>query len=136
MILYVRTKPQWINFIRDLQELKLFEENIIPGRSLIIGDVSQFTTPMRNRLLKLLEEHSYIQCYSSEDITDPILLSRFIKITKEPINYIRNASIEGFMESDRDYTATIENMSDKSDNLKLRLRKVNNLFLPMLLNLK
>ena len=123
MKLYVRNKSKWINFIHSVEEFKEFEECYIQGRKMVIGDLAQFNKPMLNRLLKFIEENSDIDCYSSKDITDPILLSRFVEVVKEPLILASSHSIEDFNNSDKDYMSAALYLSAMSNEAKLRAVK-------------
>ena len=128
MILYVRNKPdKFINFINSMDELKAFIDIFIPGKAVVIGDLSLFSKRMMDVLLKFLEDNPMIDCYSSSDITDPVLLSRFIKEVKDPLRFPTNLeSIDKFKESNRDYVSVETYMGSCSDCVKLRLYKASN----------
>lgn len=134
MNLYVRHKEKgvWINFIHDITEFKDFEASYISGRNLLIGDISSFTRPMLNRLLKFIEENPEVNCYTSKDITDPILLSRFVSIIKEPITISSITSINDFMESNKDYVAAVSFLGNMSTDLQLRVPLVNSSMLKLI----
>lgn len=105
MTLYIRHKPRYVNFVHNIEELRTFELAYIPHTHVIIGDVGQFSQQMKNKLLKLIEENPEIDCYSSQDISDAILLSRFVKFCKEPVSFIPSYSQEEFFTSDKSYMA-------------------------------
>lgn len=84
MTLYIRDLSKYVVYIHDMNELKDFEENYV-GTPVVIGDLTYFSYPMRQRLLKFLESNPQIDCYSSYDLTDPVLLSRFVYVKKSPI---------------------------------------------------
>ena len=122
MKLYIRhRKSIWINFIHDIQEFREFEDNFIEGRKLVIGDLAQFSKPMVYRLLKFIEAHPEVDCYSSMDIDDPILLSRFVEIVKEPLEITQTHSFEDFNNSANDYTSVVSMLSDIPTDLQLRI---------------
>lgn len=104
MRLYIRDRSKWITFIHTLEELKALEVNFIPGTVLCIGDVSQFTPQMRTLLLKFLEDNPSIDCFSSKDLGDPILVSRFTQVIKEPYNFEVYSSEEDYWASDKTYS--------------------------------
>lgn len=118
MILYVRDRSQFINFIKGVSELRDFAESYVPGTSLVIGDLATFSGPMRSMLLKLLEDNPSIDCYSSEDIVDSVLLSRFTRIVKEPLVLRTSHSEKDFLQGNRSYVAAVEHL-DISDSLRL-----------------
>ena len=120
MKLYIRNKPRWINFIHNVEEFKEFESNFIKGRKLSIGDLSQFSKPMMYRLLKFIEENPEVDCYSSKDITDSILLSRFVEIIKDPIAISPYHSVEDFNNSPRDYQSAYNYLHHFKNECKLR----------------
>lgn len=135
MILYVRQKPnRWINFVNNVDEMKQFINSFIPGRSVVIGDVSQFNKHMLNMLLKLIEDSPEIDCYSSMDIKDPILLSRFTNVVKAPLQLL-NSSQEEFYDSSRDYAAVQSAFSMMSNGKKLRMVKSKDQFIKILTQL-
>lgn len=119
MTLYIRKKPGWINFIHNIQEFREFISFYIPERHIVIGDISQFSKQMRNMLLKFIEDNNMVDCYSSQDIVDPVLLSRFPNVVKDPITYTENILPDQFLTSDRSYLSAIENLSHLSDEYKL-----------------
>lgn len=86
MKLYIRDLSKHVVYLHSLQELRDFEDNYI-GMPVVIGDLYYFNEPMRQRLLKFLESNPQIDCYSSYDISDPILLSRFVSVEKTPIEH-------------------------------------------------
>jgi hypothetical protein len=128
MKLYIRKKSSWINYIHTLQELKEFHHNYIPGTPLLIGDLSTFTKGMANILLKLLEENPQIDCYSSRDINDKVLLSRFTQVEKEPLSLQTNPSPQDFMDSNRGFNAIGTYMPHIRPELQLRLKGASNYF--------
>ena len=78
--LFIRNrKCGYITFLHNKQELLDFIYSYIPGRHLVIGDVATFNNSMRQALLKLIEENPMLDCYSSEDLVDPIIQSRFVE---------------------------------------------------------
>lgn len=122
MNLFIRKKSNiWINFIQNVDELRHFEEIYIPGRKVVLGDLSLFTKPMLYRLLKFVEDNPDVDCYSSIDIKDPILLSRFLFIYKEPLVLNRSYSLEDYEQSKKDYMSVETLLDSVSDNVKLRL---------------
>lgn len=121
MRLFIRNKPYWINFIHSVDELRQFEEAYIPNTKILIGDLSTFNKSMLSKLLKLLEENFMIDCYSSQDLTDPVLLSRFLQVVKDPLNLNQNISEDSYFTSDRNYQAVQMNL-DLPYTLKLLAR--------------
>lgn len=105
MVLKIRKKDSYINFIHNIQELRDFRDNYIPHSKILIGDISMFNKNMLNILLKFLEENPSVDCYSSKDITDPVLISRFTKVEKEQIRLDYHPSTQDFIDSSRDYNA-------------------------------
>ncbi len=59
-----------------------------------------------------------IDCYSSQDIPDPVLLSRFVQVVKDPIKLTPSISVHSFLESNKDYQA-VELHLDLPNDLKL-----------------
>lgn len=103
MKLYIRKKAGYITFVHSVQELKEFIEIYIPGRKLLLGDLSTFNEAMFNVLLKFVEENPNIDVYSSTDLMKPILLSRFVEVIKDPLYITRSGGVEEFLQSDRSY---------------------------------
>lgn len=118
MRLYIRHKVGWVNFVANVAELRMFEEGYFPGNKVIIGDLALFNRAMRMKLLKLLEENPLIDCYSSEDVSDPVLLSRFTEVIKEPLLLKREISEDLYFQSSRDYSS-VEQYLDLSYERKL-----------------
>lgn len=121
--LYVRHRDGlWLSFINSKDELKEFEYGMIPGRRTVIADLSTYTQTMKLMLLKLLEEHpDEVDCYSSSDLTDPILLSRFTEIIKEPLNIMSGCDDEAWKVSKHDYMNAVQLQGDKTIDVQLRL---------------
>lgn len=136
MNLYIRHRSGvWINFISNLSELKQFEDSYLPGRHLVLGDLSLFTPTMILHLLKFIEENSDIDCYSSSDIKDPILLSRFVNVYKEPLCLVKTYSLDEFNDSDKSYSSAESLLDGTSDDIKLRISRVNSNLSKLLLSL-
>lgn len=119
-MIYIRRKPKWINFITTVEELEAFSDNIAqtPGR-ICIGDLAVFSKSMKTRLLKLVEENSNVDLYSSEDLKDPILLSRIPIVVKDYVRPQVNPSEEDFEKSGKTYVDIYTNISLKN-GFKLR----------------
>lgn len=103
MRLYIRNRPYWCNFVHNVEELRQFEDAYIPGTKILIGDLATFNRQMNSKLLKLLEENPMIDCFSSQDITDAVLLSRFMEVVKEPLKLNQTISEESYLTSDKSY---------------------------------
>lgn len=116
MKLFIRNKQNWINFLHSTEEFKQFLDNYIPGTQLVIGDISFFNSSMKTMLLKFIEENELVDCYSSQDIMDPVLLSRFIEVVKEPLTY-QTVSLEELRELEKTYPNIIG--TSLSNNAKL-----------------
>ena len=52
------------------------------NQEVIIGDFAKFSEPMRGLLLKTIEENDMLSLWSSTDISDNVLLSRFQDVVK------------------------------------------------------
>lgn len=120
MRLFIRQRPQWINFLHTVEDIKAFEEAYVAGTQVLIGDLCTFNRYMLQRLLKLLEENPRIDCYSSQDIADPVLLSRFLQVVKDPPE--KEKPSDDFFETDRSYSAVDASFSF-SYGLKLYAEK-------------
>ena len=132
--LHIRNRSNiYITFIRDIDELKEFTNNYLPGRPLVIGDISTFSNKMRLILLKFIEENPSVSCYSSEDLVDPILQSRFIDIIKEPLKLQSSVSVENYLESDHSYQSAEQFLSSSYD-VKLRVPNLKGSLLKYVLN--
>ena len=59
-----------INFVHTPQELRAFLDYYVDGTQAVLGDISVFTGQMRSMLLKLIEDHPQVDCYSSTDVVD------------------------------------------------------------------
>lgn len=117
-MLYIRKKPGWINFVKDVEELNAFIDSFqerFMERSIrkpVLGDVSQFTSHMVNILLKFIEENDNIDLYSSSDIPNDILLSRISVIEKEPLpQLLGEYNEEQYFDSLQDYQSVLLNLS-------------------------
>jgi len=121
--LYIRKRDGlWLNFVNSKDELMEFEYGLIPGRKLVLADLSTFNSTMKLMLLKILEEHpEEIDCYSSVDLLDSILLSRFTAIEKEPSAVADGYDEDGWKTAKRDYANAVQMQGDKSIDIKLRL---------------
>lgn len=119
MKLYVRIKPKWINFLHNVEDMSSFEESYNRGTSIVIGDLSMFNKYMLSKLLKLLEENPMIDCYTSQDLCDPVLLSRFTEIVKEPLKVSRSLSSDSYSESDKSYQSVAMYLDLKPSNALL-----------------
>lgn len=119
--LLIRVKNKgWITYLHTEAEMKEFVDNYIPGRRLILGDVALFTPQMKSMLLKLIEENPSLEVYSSVDIQDPTLLSRFVLIEKEPLSPITGCEAEKFSQSSKSYLDTRAYLDNRSIDVKLR----------------
>lgn len=132
--LYIRDRScGYITFLHSKQELTEFIENYIPGRPLVIGDLSQFNSGMKQMLLKFIEENPIINCYSSEDPVDGILQSRFIEILKQPVVLASNHDVTAYLSSDRSYQSALNCLSGVSNSIKLRAPLCRNQIIKFLL---
>lgn len=110
MRLYIRNNPGWITFINGSDDLDSFELSYLPGTKALIGDLSTFNKPMLSKLLKLLEDNPLIDCYSSEDLSDAVFLSRFTEIDKAPLLPSQFGSLDEFFESDKSFQSVQRNL--------------------------
>lgn len=132
--LYIRNRRcGYITFIHNKQEMLDFIDAYVPGRRLVIGDVATFNSGMRQALLKLIEENPSIDCYSSEDLVDPIIQSRFVEILKEPIVLDLHHNVDEYLSSDRKYQSAHMYLNGVSSSFKLRAPKCNRQTLKLLL---
>lgn len=137
MKLFIRSKKGgFINYMHNMAELKSFQENYIPNTKILIGDLSMFNKNMLNILLKFLEENPKIDCYSSKDIADRVLLSRFSIIEKVPIQLEYLPSVSDFIESSRDFNAIQTFMPHINPNTRLRLLGAPNHIIEIITNIK
>lgn len=100
MRLYVRDRSRFINMVHTVAELRSFVEDYLYGTPVVLGDVSVFSGQMRSMLLKFLEDNPMVDCYSSVDISDAVLLSRFTQVIKEPNELTTAHSVDDYFESD------------------------------------
>lgn len=132
---YIRVKPTWINFIKDESELTQLVDTMDIYRPIVVGDVSLFSRSLKNNLLKVVEEYNNISIYSSSDIADGILLSRFTRVVKEAPQVIQNGTeVELYEDSPRDYESVMSNLSTLDRELQLRATKLNSRSLQMLIS--
>lgn len=132
---YIRVKPTWINFIKDESELTQLVDTMDIYRPIVVGDVSLFSRSLKNNLLKVVEEYNNISIYSSSDIADGILLSRFTCVVKEAPQVIQNGTeVELYEDSPRDYESVMSNLSTLDRELQLRATKLNSRSLQMLIS--
>jgi hypothetical protein len=110
MRLLVRDKSEFVNFVHNISELRDFVEAYVPGTRIVLGDISTFSKQMVPMLLKLTEENPQIDCYSSLDIVDPVLLSRFREVVKVPLEIRSEHSEKDFMLSDRSFSSTVAHL--------------------------
>lgn len=136
MKLFIRKKTTWINFISSVAELRAFQDNYIPNTKLLIGDISQFNKSMLNMLLKFLEDNQHIDCYSSKDVADKVLLSRFAEVEKERIKLDYVPSTQDFLESSKDFNAIGTFLPHIDPNYQLRLVGAQNYLVEILTSLK
>ena len=73
---------------------------------------------MRSMLLKLIEDHPQVDCYSSTDVVDSVLLSRFVRVVKVSAGYRVEHSEKDFLASDRGYESALQHL-DISPRLRL-----------------
>ena len=132
MNLYVRVRHKYINYLHNVQEFRQFLDMYISGTPIMIGDISVFNKPMKNMLLKFVEENPCVDCYSSSDIKDPILLSRCVNIFKDPIQFHETPSVEEFKKSDRSFIAVQEYLPSFSYAKKLMCFKIDDRMLSIM----
>lgn len=134
--LYIRKKEGiWVNYLTSVQEMDSFIDSIVTNKSLVIGDVSLFNKPMKNRLLKLIEDRNNISLYSSQDIGDPVILSRVAHVIKEPPTVVSNGiEVDLYNESPRDYQSVCSNLSSLPVDIKLISTKLSPRRLNLLLS--
>jgi hypothetical protein len=132
--IFIRKKPNWINYVNSVQEFKQFIESLVSNQPIIIGDLAQFSQPMKNLLLKLLEERNNVSLYSSSDIVDPILMSRIAFVEKEPLILTQEGlNLDAYNDSPKDYQSVYMNLSVLSDMNKMRAVKLNSRMVNLLL---
>lgn len=132
MILYVRKKPTWINYVSSVDELNQFIESFEGRLSYsksnkvpVLGDVTFFTKAMMNILLKFIEENPNVDLYSSTDLDDPVLLSRIPKVVKDVYDTVpSDFSTENYLDSPKDYQSVYMNLYKLPNSLKLRSTKL------------
>mgnify|MGYP005794907841 CR=1 FL=1 len=110
MTLFIRDKSVWVNFVHSIAELRDLVSSYIPGSRIVVGDVGLFSNAMVQVLLKFIEDHPEVDCYSSVELSDRVLLSRFIEIKKEPPVVVSDYSDETFLESDQSYLSARQHL--------------------------
>lgn len=96
-----------MTFVHGISEFRSFVESYVPGVSYVLGDVGLFDGRMRSMLLKFLEDNPGIDCYSSVDIGDPVLLSRFSEVVKVPLELSCVGDLDGWRGGVRDYASAV-----------------------------
>lgn len=81
-VLYLKKSPKWVNYLSN-EELNDFIE-MYTGNELVIGDLAAWSNTSIQKLLKLVETYPKLSVYSSRDLFNPILYSRFPSIIKSP----------------------------------------------------
>ena len=89
---------------------------------------------MKSRLLKLIEENPILDVYTSVDLQDPTLLSRFVFISKRPLVPITGCEADKFQNSSRSYLDTALYLDNQSVDVKLRAPLVNKQAFKLLLS--
>lgn len=132
--LYIRNRRcSYITFLRSKEDFINFAEYYIPGRHLTIGDLATFNRPMRNMLLKFIEEHPEVDCYSSVDLCDTVVQSRFIQIIKDPLEFSGDYNLDQFKESDKSFMSVLLYLNALPNSHKLRVPGINQQVLKLLL---
>lgn len=90
---------------------------------------------MKFMLLKFLEENPEVDVFTSEDIDDPILLSRFVKVEKEHLQYTQTHDPEGYKKSNHDFMSIDSQLQSLSPADKLLVKGATNQQLDLLLSL-
>lgn len=108
MVLFIRDRSRCVNFVHNVKELLEFVGNYIYGTHVVLGDLSLFSGPMRSMLLKFLEDNPAVDCYSSTDLCDAVLLSRFSRVVKVRLDVCCTSSEESFRKSGRDAMAAVQ----------------------------
>lgn len=122
--LYIRTKPAWINFIYSVEELDQLIESFPITKRFVVGDFALFDKKLQFALLKVLEDRGNIDIYSSQDISDGILLSRITRVYKEPLKYTFNGiDVQTFEESEKSYFDVATDLLSVSNSYKLFCKK-------------
>lgn len=118
--LFIRkTLGKNITFVHSKDELNALIDNYTPKTSLLLGDLSTFSNPMVQLLLKFVEENALVDCYSSQDIYNPILLSRFLEVSKTPLEVESAHSVDEFKDSPKDFASVYQHLSDFPASFKL-----------------
>ena len=125
MKFYIRKKPCWITFIHDVSELRSLIADYMPGNRLVIGDLSQFNNSMMNMMLKFCEDNPSIDVYSSTDLNNRVLMSRFSEVIKEPLKLDPMYSVEAFQESDKSSQSVLMYLNPYANSKKILAIKCN-----------
>lgn len=134
-VLYIRHRPEnrWINFIGNTEELKEAVGSYMGGQ-ILIGDLTLFNDTMSNMLLKFIEENPFVDCYSSVDLQNSVLLSRFSQIVKDKLIIKGGITIDEFRTSKREFADIEGAFGSRSADIKLRLYHARNSMLNLLLS--
>ena len=133
MNLYIRDRTRFItflgkdnfdNFLNNYREMR-------SSQKVLIGDYFYFTSHMRQMLLKFVEEFPNVDIYSSFDISDPILLSRCVRVIKAPHEEKRFFDISAFKESNITYLSIYRNLDPLQNKDKLVIPYLDKYFLDL-----
>lgn len=121
--LYVRFRSQdrWVNMVHSIDEFRDLIDAYFPGTPLVIGDYSTFDGRMKSMLLKFIEDNPEVSVYSSEDVPDAILLSRFPNIEKVPLQISPYHDDASWANAKRDYANVVALQSSCPTDIKLRM---------------
>jgi len=123
MILYIRHKNIWINFVTTPEEFNDFVDALDKKKQTVVGDIALFNQKMKNMLLKVMEEYPLLDLYSSIDIVDGPILSRVVQIKKAHLTYPKHGvALDEFLETDRDYLAIDSYLSELKPSNKLLIK--------------
>lgn len=112
---YLRAKPKWINFIQDDIEGFLEMYSLHP-QPIVVGDLALMSSVQITKLLKMLEDYPEISCFSSRDVDNSILYSRFQQFIIEPVKPL--TPLEGSVQYH-----DLLNVSDASKALLAHIRR-------------
>lgn len=99
----------------------MFVDAYLPGTPLIVGDLATFSRQMMQMLLKFVEDNPEVSCYSSVDVADPVLLSRFPEIVKEPLSLKAGSDDDAWDQALHDYANAVVLQGSVRTDVKLRM---------------
>lgn len=131
--LYIRKRTTTPEIVHNVSELRDFIADYIEGRKLLLDISLIYSGASRALLLKFLEDNPEVDCFSTTDILDPILLSRFRVIEKDPIPFHPCYDDDKFIEGKHTYENAYQYLTCSNAKKLLAVRVYNPDLLDILL---